>query len=47
MDVLILILLVVGAVMLGLATVNRVGSQISLMAAGLLCWIVTAILARL
>lgn len=47
MDILILILLVVGAVFLLLAAINWSGSKINLVAAGLLCWIVTAILARL
>ena len=47
MDILILILLVVGAVFLLLAAINWSGSKINLVAAGLLCWIVTVILARL
>jgi hypothetical protein len=47
MDVLVLILLVAGAVFFALATANWAGSRINLMAAGLLCWILTAIVARL
>jgi hypothetical protein len=47
MDILILILLVVSAVMFLLAMVNWTGTRINLIAAGLLCWVVTVILARL
>jgi hypothetical protein len=46
MDVLILILLVAGAVFFLLAAINWAGTRVNLVAAGLLCWIMTAIVAR-
>jgi hypothetical protein len=45
MGLLVLILLILGAVCFGLAMVN-VGARVNLVAAGLLCWIVTAIIDR-
>lgn len=43
MGLLVLILLIIGAVCFGLAMVN-VAARVNLVAAGLLCWIVTAII---
>ena len=45
MSLLILILLILGAVCFGLAMVN-VAARVNLVAAGLLCWIVTVIIDR-
>jgi hypothetical protein len=47
MNTLIMILLVVSAVMFLLAMANWASSRVNLVAAGLLCWVLTAILARL
>lgn len=41
---LVLILLIVAAVCFALAAFNVVASRVNLVAAGLLCWVVTAIL---
>ncbi|MET0426704.1 MAG: hypothetical protein ABW046_22750 [Actinoplanes sp.] len=46
MGLLVLVLLIIAAVCFGLAAFNVVASRVNLVAAGLLCWIVTAIIDR-
>ncbi len=44
MGLLVLILLIIGAVCFGLAAFGVAVTRVNLVAAGLLCWIVTAII---